>query len=285
MLGSGQAWEGGVDERPQTWHYGLIARWWAASDPPEPEELAYFRGAIERFGQPALDLGCGTGRLLVPLLAAGLDVDGADISADMLAQADLLSARRGFAPALHAQAIHELELPRRYRTIFACGAVGIGGSREQDREGLRRVFEHLEPGGALVIDHELPYGGGVDPARWARWLPGHRGSLPRDWPARGDRRNVDHRDGDELELLIRLADFDPLDQRLVYEVRARLWDGDTIVVEEEPRRLAENLYFAQELLLMLEVAGFRDIQVEGPHTGAPASPDDGSVVFVARRPA
>jgi SAM-dependent methyltransferase len=270
-----------MDERPQTWHYGLIARWWAESDPPDADELGYYRGAIERFGQPALDLGCGAGRLLVPLVAAGLDVDGADISADMLARAAELAATKGLVPALHAQAIHELDLPRRYRTVFACGAIGIGGTREQDRLGLRRVYEHLEPGGAFVIGHELPYEG-MDAARWARWLAGNRGQLPRDWPVEGDRRTL--ADGDELELLIRLADFDPLVQRLAYEVRARLWHGGAVIVEENGR-LIENLYFAQELALMLDCAGFRDVRVEGRHTGTPATPDDGSVVFVARRPA
>ena len=34
------------------------------------------RKDIEESGQPALDLGCGTGRLLLPFLRAGLDVDG-----------------------------------------------------------------------------------------------------------------------------------------------------------------------------------------------------------------
>ncbi len=270
-----------MDERPQTWHYGLIARWWAEAGPPEPDELAYYRGAIEEFGQPALDLGCGSGRLLVPLLAAGLDVDGADISPDMLARAAERAAVGGFAPTLHAQAVHELDLPRRYRTIFACGVIGIGGTREQDRLGFRRVFAHLEPGGSFVIGHELPYEG-LDADRWARWLPGERGPLPREWPSEGDRRPTT--DGDELELLVRLADFDPLWQRLAYEVRARLWSRGSVVTEEE-RRLTENLYFAQELVLMLEDAGFGEIRIEGRHTGAPAAPDDGSVIFVARRPA
>jgi 2-polyprenyl-3-methyl-5-hydroxy-6-metoxy-1,4-benzoquinol methylase len=59
-----------------------VERWRAEFNVAEPLEIAYFRGAIERFGQPALDLGCGAGRLLLPLLADGLIVDGVDISAD-----------------------------------------------------------------------------------------------------------------------------------------------------------------------------------------------------------
>ena len=67
-----------------TWHYGLIARWWAEVNRPEVAEIAYLRAAIARFGEPALDLGCGLlctyylpGRLCEMLEGAGLaDVDG-----------------------------------------------------------------------------------------------------------------------------------------------------------------------------------------------------------------
>ena len=43
--------------------------------------------ALPRAGSDSLDLGCGTGRLLLPLLASGLDVEGAHASPDMLAWA------------------------------------------------------------------------------------------------------------------------------------------------------------------------------------------------------
>ena len=77
-----------------TWHHGLMARWWAEFGEPEVAELSFYRGAIERFGEPALDLACGAGRLLLPLVEAGLDVDGVDLSTDMLAQARLLADAR-----------------------------------------------------------------------------------------------------------------------------------------------------------------------------------------------
>ena len=72
--------DGLIDERPKTWHYGLIARWWAEFNTATPEELAYYRSAIETYGQPVLDLSCGAGRLLIPLAAEGLDVDCPDES-------------------------------------------------------------------------------------------------------------------------------------------------------------------------------------------------------------
>jgi hypothetical protein len=83
-------------------------------------------------------------------------------------------------------------------------------------------------------------------------------------------------------LIDRLGAFDPLGQRMIFETRLRLW-RDGIVVAKQEHRLVINLYFAQELVLMLEDAGFIDIAIEGDYTGRPATGDDGNVVYVARR--
>lgn len=44
-----------------------------------------------------------------------------------------------------------------------------------------------------------------------------------------------------------------------------------------------DLYFRNELLLMLERAGFRDVIVEGDHNDTKASGDDDFLVFVAKK--
>jgi hypothetical protein len=44
-----------------------------------------------------------------------------------------------------------------------------------------------------------------------------------------------------------------------------------------------TLAVAQEVLLSLDEAGFRDVAIEGGFTGQPATPDDGMLAFVARK--
>ena len=267
-----------MTEPSGTWHYGLVARWWDEFNAPEAQEVAFYAAAIRRFGEPALDAGCGTGRLLLPLLADGLDVDGVDISSDMIALARERATAAGRSPDLFVQPLHELDLPRRYRTIYVCGVFGLGGDRDDDREAMRRLHDHLEPGGTLVLWQELPWEG-HDESGWARWLPGHRADIPRAWRASGDRRRTAN--GDEIELITRVVEFDPYRQRHVLEMRARLWQEDDLV-REETGRLTENLYFAQELLLLLDVSGFSDVHVEAAYHDRPATPDDGALVFIAR---
>ncbi len=262
-----------------TWHHGLIARWWAEFNVAEPEELAYFQDAIRRFGEPALDLGCGTGRILLPLVAGGLDVDGCDISADMIALAEAEAVKRGLHLKLTVQPMHELDLTRTYRTIYMCGVFGLGGRRDYDRQALKLAHRHLQPGGALLItNHDVPYA--ADEKGWSHWLPGHRDAIPGDWPATGNRRKA--LDGDEIETLFRVGELDPLEQRTTYQIRARLWHEGKIAREEE-YSLKINIYFVQEVRLMLDQAGFRRIAVEAGYTGRPATSDDGMVTFVARK--
>jgi hypothetical protein len=64
-------------------------------------------------------------------------------------------------------------------------------------------------------------------------------------------------------------------------MRSRLF-RDGAMVAEEFGRLGESLYFIPELRLMLDVAGFDDVIVEGPYNGLPATSDDGTVLVVAR---
>ncbi len=263
-----------MTDRPLVWHYGLIAQWWAEFNTEGPE-IAYFQALIRRFGQPALDVACGTGRLLIPYLQAGLDVDGCDISPDMLELCQQRARREGLAPHLYRQAMHELMLPRRYRTIVVCGGFGLGGNRQHDQEALRRFHNHLESGGALVLDNYLPY---KDEEEWRYWLKEARQALPEPWPSSGRRKRA--LNGDEYELRGRLAAFDPLEQVATRQIRALLWREGELVKEEE-QTLLERLYFKNELLQMLSAAGFRHVDVRGDYTEQVASSDHGILVYIA----
>ena len=265
-----------MTDQPKTWHYGLVARWWAEFNTEGPE-IAYFQALIERFGQPALDVACGTGRLLIPFLRAGLEVDGCDISADMLSLCIERAEREGLTPRLYNQPMHELSLPRKYRTIVVCGGFGLGGSREQDQEALRRLFRHLEPGGALLLDYYLPYKYADE---WQYWLSEERRKLPEPWPPTGERKRAQN--GDELELSTRLVALDPLEQIATRQIRVVLWRERQLIGQEE-YTLLERLYFRNELLAMLAVAGFRNVQVLGDYTEKDASPDSGILVLIATR--
>jgi SAM-dependent methyltransferase len=264
-----------MNDTVQTWHYGLVARHWAENNTTGPE-IAYYQEQIEHYGQPALDAGCGTGRLLIPFLRAGLDVDGCDVSGDMLAYCKQTAEREGLSPRLYQQALHDLDLPRQYKTIVACGVFGIGVSRAQDFMTLQRFYQHLLPDGVLLLEGHVPY---KDAKLWSLWHKDARIHLPETWPEYvGNIPEDDH----EYELHYRLLSADPLNQRTIGEMGTLLFK-DRQLVADDTRTLTSNYYFRNEMHMLLEKAGFTVEAEKGDWTDADATADHDVIVYFARK--
>jgi SAM-dependent methyltransferase len=259
---------------PQTWHYGLIARWWAEFN-VGGEEIPYLSDLILQEGGRALDVGCGTGRVLVPLMEAGLDVDGADLSPDMLEYCRGSAERAGYTPLIKAQPTHELDMGREYPVVYSCGTFALGGDRQQDIEGLRRCREHLHPGGVFVFDSELPN------HEHFNWLLG-AGTAPLEepWPTEGTRKRT--ADGTDLELICRTVDCNAFEATRTLAMRVNhTRDGKLLAKEEHTLKL--TLYLRNEILLMLQHVGFGDVEVRGGWSDrAPVAGEDGNLLYVAR---
>ncbi|HUI90588.1 MAG TPA: class I SAM-dependent methyltransferase [Anaerolineales bacterium] len=60
-------------------HYDLVEGSYATG-----EFLDFYRRQVSRYGEPVLELACGSGRLTIPLAAAGINITGLDISVEML---------------------------------------------------------------------------------------------------------------------------------------------------------------------------------------------------------
>jgi SAM-dependent methyltransferase len=265
-----------MTDDPLIWHYGLMAECWAEFS-NEALEAPFFLQEIASSGQPVLDVACGAGRVLLPLLQTGIDIDGVDISADMLAHCRRKAASQGFSPHLYQQPMDAFALPRKYRTIYICDSFDLAGSRAKDLETLRRCYAHLEDGGALLVNIEAEYN---SPDSWQAWLSARRKTLPEAWPEEGRRRIA--ADGSVYIDRFRDLDFDPLEQSFTRQVRLEKWQSGKLVASEE-YALRGNIYLKQELLLMLKVAGFRDITVRGDYTDLPATADSEELVFRAIR--
>ncbi len=259
-----------------TWHHGLVAAWWSEfNDDFRPHEVDYYRTAVERLGGPVLDAGCGTGRVMIPLLRDGHEVDGCDVSADMIDVCRSKAAAAGFEPRLFVQALDEIETGHRYATIIVCGVFGLGSSRQRDLVALRRMRELLEPGGTLLVDVEMPY---ADPNHWRYWTKAKRPSLPESLEQPEGRRRAS--DGSAYRMATRIVTIDPLEQRVEMEIAVERFRDDHLETSET-HRLAIGMYFKNEMLMMLEQAGFTRIELHGEHEERPPSSDDEFVVFVA----
>ncbi len=75
--------------------------------------------------------------------------------------------------------------------------------------------------------------------------------------------------------------FDPLEQTTTVEMRATHY-VDGVEVASETNAIDINIYFKNEIELMLELAGFHDVQVTAlPEDRPPRAWDDARIVFRA----
>lgn len=126
--------------------YDLLFRDYAA-------DLGFYLGIAKAAGGPVLDVGCGTGRVLLRALEAGLDADGVDDSPDMLERLRLNAAARGLTPRATRGDMRAFRMPRRYACVMIpFNAFAHNLTADDQIETLRCCRRHLLPGGRLVFD-------------------------------------------------------------------------------------------------------------------------------------
>src|SRR6185436_20106172 len=130
------------------------------SKPSIPDEVTPFDdGALYDLflGDFLLDLACGTGRILLPCLQAGVDIEGLDLFEGMLARLRQKASALGLNPTLHRANMDGFRLPRRYALIMIPFNAFIHNVTTNDQLAtLQACREHLEAGGLLVFDTSFP---------------------------------------------------------------------------------------------------------------------------------
>jgi SAM-dependent methyltransferase len=208
---------------------GLAATTWDdfAGDEPWWDHHVFSR-VIERNPGRSLDVGCGTGRLLLPYLASGIDIEGVDSSEEMLAICRGKAAGLGLTPVLYRQRMQALELPGRYSTIIVPGgSFHLIVDREEAIETLARFRGHLEPDGILGLSLDDPRSELTEglPGRWRPW-----GKVIRS------------PDGAEVRQHKIVESVNRVEQTTTTVIRYRvLRDGK--VVDEEHHKMEMRLYF------------------------------------------
>jgi SAM-dependent methyltransferase len=217
---------------------------------------------------PVLDLGCGTGRILIPLLEAGVDADGVDLHPAMLERLRAKATQRGFRPHLRAADMRGFTMPRRYaRVICAFNTFAHCESTEGQLATLRCCREHLAPGGALVL--HISYPGA------ALWL--NRTATPVL-----EHETVNPASGNRLQLYDRRT-MDIVSQRQHSEIEVRELDAAGGVVASHKFEARQRWVYRYELELLLRLAGFPRWEIQGDFTGGPLEHDDQQMIAWAWR--
>jgi SAM-dependent methyltransferase len=124
-------------------------------------DVPFYAELAREAGSPVLEPGCGTGRLLVPLARAGIEVTGLDSSRDMLSVCRRKLAACGEAVAARAELVlgpmTDFRLGRRFRlVILSCNTINHLLSRGERLRALACCRGHLAEGGLLAMENTVP---------------------------------------------------------------------------------------------------------------------------------
>ena len=138
--------------------YALAAEFYDETVPyRQRQDVAFYVEAARESGGPVLEIGCGTGRVLIPTAQAGIEIVGLDLSPRMLARCQEKLSREPADVQARAQLIRadmrRFDLGRRFRLVttpFRPFQHLI--SVEEQMCCLATIRRHLVDGGRLVLD-------------------------------------------------------------------------------------------------------------------------------------
>jgi SAM-dependent methyltransferase len=103
--------------------------------------------------RPVLELACGTGRLTIPIARDGHETVGLDTSPTMLEAARAKAESSGLGNTFVRGDMRAFALHRHFGLIVvSCNSLAHLTTNEDLRACLRRVRDHLEPGGFFAFD-------------------------------------------------------------------------------------------------------------------------------------
>ena len=254
---------------PSYEYYGLMAEFWDLfrGDTSTWEDRFFFLATVEKFGQPVLDVGCGTGRILLDFMQQGIDIDGVDNSPDMLALCKQKAEKLNLTPNLYQQEMDKLSLPRKYQTILVpSSSFQLLLDLTLPPVTMDRFYEYLLPGGTLV----MPF--------MTLWKEGD--PLEGEWTSEATRPE----DGATIRRW-QYSRFDP-DTSLEDTIdRYEIIRDDKVIVSEEHRQSpATRSYTQEQAVTLYQNAGFKGIRLFHEFTFEPVKPEDRTFCVRGFRP-
>ena len=146
--------------------FDALARYYDWEHADYDVDVPLFQDFARRTGGPILELACGSGRLMAPLLELGERVVGIDSSGPMLERARHALGSAGLLgrATLHEADVRRFTLDERFRlAIFGLDSFGLLLSIDDQLAALRRIRQHLVPGGLLILDLSNGNGRGAEP--------------------------------------------------------------------------------------------------------------------------
>jgi SAM-dependent methyltransferase len=230
-------------------------------------DIGWYQERLIEIGGPALELGCGTGRVLFPLAAAGIEVDGLDSSEKMLGlarqKAGLLDPSVAGRVRFYPGDMRSFSLQKKYRAAL----VPLNGlmhlhRNEEVLSCLTCVRRHLVPDGHFLFDVSNPLPEFLEDTGSPDGFPTRKIKIKDAWYVQKER----HRYLSEETISETTFFFEPVCERgTAFFFRLRL-----------------RMFFPDDLERLLKEAGYAIARRWGDFQGSPFGPEKATQIIQAK---
>jgi SAM-dependent methyltransferase len=232
----------------------------------------YFELAKKSRG-PVLEIGCGTGRVLLPIARAGIEIHGLDASPHML---KILSERLTTESAavrkkvhLHKGDMRRFRLRQKFPlVIMPFRPLQHMHTLADQLAALRTASLHLAPRGTFAFDVYFP--------NFEKILSGiGQETQEIEWPVPG-------RAGRMIRRFYRKEFVDKIHQTIGLSFLFRTYEGEKLI-HEEPERFAMSFYTYPHLRALFLLAGLEPVAEYGSFKRTPLDNSSPEMVFLLRK--
>jgi len=231
-----------------------------------PYGLDFYIGLAREANGPVLDVACGTGRILLPCLQAGVDAEGLDLFEPMLKTLRAKAAALNLTPRLHQFDMSDFSMTRRFALVMIPFNAFIHNMTQTTQVScLQCCREHLLPGGRLVFDTFFPSLEIIGAPENTRVL---EGEIPHP----------------ESGLPMRMYDtrtFDRVAQEQHSINEIELLDDDGNVQTTHRSEVRGRYIYKHETELLLRVAGFARWEIYGDFDDRPLTQESDAMIVSA----
>jgi SAM-dependent methyltransferase len=140
--------------RPLDTYLDLCTQYYDLDKPTPPvDALKFYTSFAHAANGAILEPMCGSGRYLIPLMEAGLDIEGFDASPQMLTALKHHAASKNLYPKIKEGFVQNLEVKDAFALAFIpSGSFNLITEMNDVITSLQRIYESLKRGGIFVFE-------------------------------------------------------------------------------------------------------------------------------------
>ncbi len=210
-------------------------------DEPDADESPLLESFLKKHPGKSLELGCGSGRLLLPLFKKGYDIEGVEISADMIEILQAEAQKLQLSPKVYLSDISQFEPTTKYDAITIPAFTLQLFTRALALNTLVKLRDMASEGAGLYITVFIPWSEILDELEPDAWHPDKKATLA---------------DGNVAECKTR-HQIDRTFQTLSRDHHYTIRNKSNGIIEDQHVHQDLEWYLLPELILMLRQSGWK----------------------------